>query len=321
MQNLWFIFEKILYLFFLVLAGILAKKIRLISDRGEKDLSKLLVDLFWPSLIFVSITEKLTSQDILSNIMLPLFGILTCLTGLGVGLLSVKIFKFRDNRKRIFLYDSMINNFIYLVLPFAIFMIPGKGAGFLFIHNLGMILMVWTLGVYILKGGSTVSSGGRSTALKNLLSMGLISTVLAILVVLAGANKYIPSLAFSILNTIGGATLPVAMIIAGVNIYRLGRNALKFDVWNVSLGIVRLVVIPVVLLVFSLFLKNYCNFSRDFLLIFNLVNIMPVSINSVVLSIRFKSSPQLAAEGVVFTHLFCLLTLPVYLVLIQRWIL
>lgn len=315
MENILTILNKIFFLILLISAGVFAKKIKLISTEGEKDLSRLLVDFFWPAMIFASITGNLTADDILSNISLPVLAIITAVTGFAIGMIFLKITGFKDDRKKIFLYHTTINNFIYMVLPFAMSMIPGKGVGLLFIHNLGYLLVLWTLGISILKG-----SIGLKGCLKNLLSPGLISTMIAIIVVISGMNKYIPKMLHTTLSTIGKPTLAVAMIITGARIYKLGRHALKFDKWNILLGFLRLVLIPLILFIFALILKVYFNVSREVLIIFSLVNIMPVSVNSVSLAMRFKSSPELAAQGVVFTHLFSVVTIVLNLLLIEKFL-
>ena len=108
METILTVFNKIVFLLLLTLAGILAKKFKLLSDHGEEDLSRLLVDLFWPALILFSITKNLNQQDILSNISLPLFAIITCITGFIIGSIIVKIFHYKEARKKIFLYDSQV---------------------------------------------------------------------------------------------------------------------------------------------------------------------------------------------------------------------
>ncbi|WP_319560213.1 AEC family transporter [Marispirochaeta sp.] len=67
------ILEKLAVLFLLIGAGGAVRKLGIISEEGESVVSTLLVDLFWPALIFTSITMNLTRDDILRNISLPVF--------------------------------------------------------------------------------------------------------------------------------------------------------------------------------------------------------------------------------------------------------
>lgn len=303
---------KILYIVILFASGIVAKKFKLLSDKGEEDLSKIFTDFFWPSLIFFSICSKLNSEDIINNISLPFLAILTGLVGFFVGYILIKIFKFNGDEKRIFLFHSVFNNFSFMVLPFAILYLPEKGAGLLFISNTGFIILIWTLGVAILNAKAT-----KKEMIIKLLSPGLIITLLSIVLVLFDINKYIPKLLFDVTETLGAPTIPVAMLITGARIYKLGINSLKFNLWNITLGLVRLVIVPAILFAFGLVLKHFFNMGKEVLLIFMLVNIMPVSVNSVTMAISYKSNADLASQGVVFTHLFSIITVTFYILLIQ----
>jgi len=315
MENILLILGKIIFIVLLLSSGFLAKKFRFLSDRGEEDLSKIFMNIFWPSLIAFSIMAKLNAGDIINNISLPILGVLTAFTGFIIGSLFIKISKYKEDQKKVFLYHSTFNNFSFMVLPLAVAFMPQKGAGLLFVHNLGLVILITSLGVVILSGNTDVSE-----MLKNLLSPALIATVLSIIVVLTGYNKLIPKNIFDFMEVLGSPTIPIAMMIAGARIYKLGFKALNFNFWNISLGLIRLIFVPAILFGFSFILKFFFHASNEVLIIFMLVNIMPVSINSVSMALSYKSSPELAAEGVVFTHLFSIITVTIFIILIQAFL-
>jgi hypothetical protein len=304
--------EKLFVLFLLVIVGMLLKKLRFISDQGENDLSRLVLYVFWPALIFSSITHSLSAADIAGNILLPILAFFSCLVGFGLGFLFTHIFHFSIDAKKMFIYHAMINNFVFLVLPFAEILLPERGVGLLFIHNLGILLVIWTLGIFVLQGHVSVKESVR-----NLFAPGLVVTILAIFMVLCGWAKYIPASIQQAVSLLGQPTIPIAMLIVGTQIYKLGRQALRFDFWNISVAIMRLVLIPGLLLAFSLFLKTTWGISQETFLIFNLVNIMPVSVNSVSFAVKFNLDTTPAAQGVVFTHLFSIITIPLFILLFQ----
>jgi malate permease and related proteins len=315
MENITLILSKIIFIISLFAAGFVVKKFGLLSDKGEEDFSKIFMNIFWPALIIYSITAKLNSSDIINNISLPVLGLITGLIGFGVGLIFIKMKKYKGDEKKIFLFHTTFNNFSFMVLPFAIAFLPEKGAGLLFIHNLSFILLILTLGIVILSGSSDLKE-----VLKNLLSPALLATIFSIIIVLLDLNKYIPKTAFDVLETLGNPTITIAMMIAGARIYSLGLKALKFNFWNVSLGFLRLILIPGILFGIGFLLKYLFHISNEVMIIFMLVNFMPVSINSVGMALNYKSSPDLAAEGVVFTHLFSIITVTAYIILMQTFL-
>jgi malate permease and related proteins len=254
----------------------------------------------------------LSSKDIIANWSLPVLGIVTSITGLLLGLIFVKIAEFDKASQKIFLYNCTVNNFVFLVLPFAESMLPHKGAGLLFLNNIGMIIIMWTLGMFIFTGLKNAKD-----TIKNILSPGLIVTIVAVIFVLSGLNKFIPNIVKDLSDSIGKPTVIISMIVAGAQIYKLGAKAIKFDLWNISLGVIRLIIVPVILLFLSIILNSKFNVSKDTLLIFMLVNIMPVSIVSVSFALKFNTAPECASQSVVFTHLFSVLTIPVFIYIIQ----
>ena len=314
MENFFIVSEKIIFLVFLILCGVLIKKLNLISDKGIDDLSKLLVDFFWPALIFYQVTSSLSAEDIINNISLPVFAIITGVTGYILGILFVKIFRYQDNIKTIFLYNSTINNFVFMVIPFVGIFFPENGLGLLFIHNIGYIFIIWTLGVFIFQGEFNIKK-----SLIGLLNPGFIITVVATIITLLGINKYIPKLLLDGINTMGSPTLAIAMIVVGARIYNLGKEAIKFNLNNILIAFNRLILIPFVLFLLSYLLKDF--FPKEVIGIFMIVNIMPVSVISVSMAIRYNSDPDLAAQHVVSNHLISILTIPVYIMLIKHFLL
>lgn len=311
------VLEKLAYLFLLVSVGIAAAHWKLITDEGGRVISRLLVDIFWPATILASIASQLTRADIIGNALLPVLAFATAAVGVLVGLGTARLFRFSGKERGIFIYDSAINNFVYFPLAFISTMMPGKGPALLFIHNLGFILAIWTIGVSALRGSVNFREN-----LKGIVPTGLIATALGIIIVLSGVKEHTPEafnkFLYLVLDTVGKPTMAVAMIVAGVEIYKLGFRSLRFDRWNIVLGIMRLLVIPLILFAAAFGLRAL-GVAREITFIFVLVGIMPVSINSISLSIRFGASAERAAEAAVFTHLFGIATIAVFMTAIQRF--
>ncbi len=314
MENIFIVGEKIIYLILLIICGILIRKLNLISDKGIEDLSKILVDFFWPALIFFQITSSLTSSDIINNISLPLFAIITGVTGYLLGIVFVRILKYQDNVKIIFLYNSTVNNFVFMVIPFVSLFFPKNGLGLLFIHNIGFIFIIWTIGISIFQKELNFKN-----SLIGLINPGFITTLAATIITLAGLNKFIPKLIFDSIKTMGDPTLAIAMIVVGAQIYKLGKDAIKFNLNNILIAFNRLILIPFVLFLFAYLIKDF--FSKEIIGIFMIVNVMPVSVISVSMAIRYNSDPDLAAQHVVSNHLISIITIPVYIMLIKYFLL
>lgn len=310
------ILEKLAVLFLLIGAGGIVRKAGLISEEGESVVSTLLVDLFWPALIFTSITMNLTRDDILRNISLPVFAALTIVTGGGLGLIGVKLMKYQGVRRRSFLFQSMMNNFVFLVLPFAVLFFPERGAGLLFVHNLGIILLLWILCVPVLQGETRDKE--KDLLIGLLKNPGIIATISAIILVLTGINTRLPAAITITMDYLGAPTMAIAMLVAGSRIAGTGLKAVRVDPWNLLIALIRLVLVPLILLGLSLLVWEAGWAGPETLMIFMLVNIVPVGVFSVSLANKYKASPELMAQSVALTHVIGAGTMLAWLLILQK---
>ncbi len=313
MQYLLAITEKVVFIILVMGSGILAKRMKLLSDTGEKDLSMLMVDLVWPSLIFSSITTTLTPRDIIANIYLPLLSVGLHLVGLVLGLFFCRIAGYAGDRRKIFLFHASMNNFLVMALPFASFFFPEKGAALLTVANLGSIIFLWTAGAIVVSGKFSVREN-----LMMVVNPCLVSTVVAIVFVFTGLNRYVPRILNDGLAVLGQPTLLFGLLMAGTQIYKLGWKALKFDAWNISVALLRNFLVPGVLFLAALLLRG--RLSRETLVIFMVIGSTPVSVNSITLAFKYKSSPELAAEGVLMTHIVAVVSMTAYVSLIKLYL-
>lgn len=312
MDYLFSIVDKIFFIIILMGCGVLAKKRRWVSDQGEKDISNLVMDFIWPCLIFSSIVTSLTAADILANLWLPVLSVVMHGAGLLIGLAVARYMGYYGEQKRIFLFHSAMNNFFLMALPFAEFFFPDKGAALLAVANLGSMISLWVLGPLIMTG----NLGVRQT-LANIFSPGLIATLAGIVFALAGWGRFIPDLIMRSIQLAGQPTLFLGLMVAGFQIYKLGRQALKFDTWNILVGLLRNIALPALMLLLALALRGHI--GRDSLTVFMLISVTPASVNSVTMALKFNSSPRLAAEGVLFTHVLAIGTMLGYVALTE-WV-
>ena len=302
MNYLGTIFGKIAFIILIIGVGVFIKKVRWISDSGERDVGRLMIDVSWPALVFASINTTLTPSDITGNIILPILTVLFHLVGFLIGLAFCSISGYTGKRKHVFLFHATLNNFLIMSLPFVQLLLPGKGLALLSVSNLGSTLVLWTIGVTLMAG-----KVGVKAILKLVFSPVMIAMLLSVFLVLTKLNTLIPHLIFEVSEEIGKSTLFLGLVIAGTQISKLGKRALKFDRWNIQVGLVRNIAAPAVLFVFCLLFKQYL--PHEAMIILLLISIAPASVNSITLALRYDSAPELAAEGVLFTHLLALPTM------------
>ena len=314
MEHFYAIAQKILFIILLIGTGVFAKKMRWISDAGEKDLSRVSVNFIFPAMLFSSIITTLSVEDVLSNLLLPALSLLIHFTGFVVGYVICRLAGYTGDRRKIFLLHATLNNFFAMALPFALFFFPGKGAALLAVANLGSTIVMWTAGVMLLVGNVSP----RETV-RNVFSPAMLAIVAGIFCVLSGFSRFIPRLVIDVIVTLGEPTLFLGLFIAGTQIYKLGRKALRFNGWNILVGLSRNILIPAILFAFAFLLRNAI--SKESLVIFMIVSITPANVTTISLALKFDAPAELAAEGVVFTHALGIVTMIGFIMLIEKFLL
>lgn len=308
------LFVRILAIFCMIGAGILARRLNILNKETAGQMSRAVTNFFYPALIFSSLVGNFTLRGLVDNWALPIGAILIMLTGYILGVLFSRAISFSDDKeKNQFLFQSTINNYSFLPLPIILMLWGNVGVAGLIFSTLGSELSVWTLGIFALAGNKF-----RKENIKELLSVPMLAIFASIMViairdvgVYSFAGTFLGEVGlsfFSVLDIFGKGTIPVAMFIAGSRVAELKPHHL-FTLKQGYVVALRLLLIPAIVALI-LYLIPFLAESRHILLV---VAIMPSAISSVVLSEVYNSDTDFAASSVLTTHLFSLVTIPVWL--------
>ena len=308
------LFIRILAIFGMMAAGILARRLNMVSRKTASQMSRITTNFFYPALIFTSLVSNFTLKGLVTNWVLPAGTLLIMSLGYITGIISLRFIKFQgDKEKNQFLFQCTINNYSFLPLPIVLMLWGSTGVAGLIFSTLGSELSVWTLGIFALTGNRL-----RKDSAKNLLSvpmMAIVASIIAIAVKDTGVFltsgsilREIGNSFFSVVDIFGKGTIPVAMFIAGSRMADLKPHHLFTSLQGYVISL-RLLVIPAIT-VTALSVLPFPVETRNILFV---VAAMPSAIASVVLSEVYNSDTEFAASCVLTTHLFSLLTIPLWL--------
>ncbi len=303
---------KIFSVFLIIIAGIFVRKKGIISSLTIKEMSVIITKIFYPCLIFSSFLKNFSSKDLIGSYLLPFGTILIMTCGYIYGIVFSKFFYFKDDKeKNTFRFQCTINNYSFLPLPIILFLYGEKYASMLILSTFGSEISVWTIGILALTGNKF-----EKKSFKNIFSIPMISIIISVAFIFLKdifviKNEMILETGKTILNIVslmGNATIPVALFIAGAKMGEVEYKNL-FDYKSLFLSFLRLVLIPLT----SIFLFYIFSFPSEIKKVLIVVAIMPTAIASIVLSEAFESDSKFAAETVLLTHLFSLITIPFFL--------
>lgn len=309
---------QVLFILVLMAVGYIARKRGMISAVGTSEMVRVMIAVIYPCLIFSSVT-RLKIQELGANWMMPVMAMAIAGTGLILGLISLRFMKNVDQqRSTAFIFQNMINNYLFLPLPLVMLLWGNEGVALLVFASMGFELTVWTIGVFLFNRSSKLTEG-----LKMMFGPPLIALIFSIGWVcvrdllhpelpeagfFADLMRRILDLTYFGTDTVGKATVGVSMIVSGSRIAALNMTT-AFDKHVWILSVLRLVVTPVI---FILILKQI-PMDETAYGILSIMAVMPAAVTSLVFSERFGGDSDFIATTLLITHLGAVVTIPLLL--------
>jgi len=316
----------------LILGGIgftLVKR-RVIRDDGLAVLSRLVVELTLPLLIFTQLIEGFNFNTYRNWWWFPILSLVITAVGLGIGKsLSVTYPGLKERREFISLIGFQNSGYLPLVLFAAIF--PSYQARqlfiYLFLFLVGFNLVIWSWGAWYLTRPSSTDKKGKSDYfgkgclnwalggggdcdLLKLFSPPVVATVASLMLVAVGLNRFIPAVTIKPLKMVGECTMPLAMLVVGGNLAAI--SAAKIDRKTISyLIFAKLVLLPLIAFIAIMFFRPPA--LVGFLIIAQAA--MPSATSLSLIARHYQLEGELINQGILFTHLVSIVTIPLFLML------
>ncbi len=301
------VFSRIAAIFMVLLVGAWARWRKLLNQDTTTALSRIAIELALPFLYFFTLATGLNKSLTGSLIRFPLIAVFLTLSFFALSWLVASLLNIRAEKKRTFMFLASFSNYGFLAIPLVFALFGREGLINIFMFNLGISLMYWTLGVGIL-------TGPRAGALK--IARNLFNTAIAALVlgVVAGINSVpVPKFILEASELIGGSAIPLALIVVGSILAKRDTTAMPQLKIIAALIFCRLILMPALTL---LFVKYFCSLPRMISVIIVLQAALPSASTTPILVKRFGGDEALAANGIFFTTLFSIVTVPLFLSLI-----
>lgn len=310
------IISKIFVVFIYIAIGFAAYRLKVFNDDSIIHLTKLLIYITCPALMLYSIGGAELNRSIMFNtvLMLALAVFMYAISGFAV-------MWFARRRKAVAPLDANVislattsSNTGFMGFPISQSVFGPTVLYYMIIQNVGLNLYMYTMGVWELNYKADESRGRKSAreTLKSAANPILISSLVAVVILFAGIR--IPEYCMNIFETIGEATIPLSMILVGV---QLGASRLS-EVFKsrviLLFTFINLIVIPAITFGIAMLLpiENIVKVT------FVLSMCFPSAAIGVALSASEGRNSLLYAELVASTTLLSMITLPVWIMIISN---
>ncbi|MCF7890016.1 AEC family transporter [Candidatus Bipolaricaulota bacterium] len=304
--------RALLRIFFLGLAGFFLSRFGWISEEGFDEVSKIVIYFTLPALIFSNFFGSSHLAEITTWWVYPL-GMAT-VVGIGV-ILGLVVSRFLDwSERRQFGALLGFPNTGYLPLALAAALVAhvdqAKAFQLIFLFTLGMTPNLWSVGVALISGKII----GVWQFVKNTFSSPpFFAILISIGMVLLGWQDFVPSLVVDTASYAGEVTVPLIMIVLGGMLAKVDSDARSYPGAISILLFVKLVAYPVTALVAIFF------FRPPELLAFVLLieAATPPATNLAVIGKHYGSDTDLLNQGLVYSYLVSMFTIPVFISLLR----
>jgi len=269
-------------------------------------LSRIVLDLLFPLLIFSSLVTQLDVSRMKEYWTLPLIGFGLMAAGGAAGyVLRYGMRKRNRGRWQTFMHFCAVNNYMFLPLIVIQNLWGNAYIPLLFILNVGSTVALWTIGIVLLSGDRL----NRKTLLY-MFNPNIIAVLLGLAV--AMGHLPVPTLLVHISAGAGAAALPMVLLLIGAALYSSAKHLLAYK-WDIAwLSLCRLAIIPLL----TILLLKWLPLAPEVYRVSFAVAIMPVSVSASVLTFRYGGSTDFANQAAVITTLASVVSMPLMFVLL-----
>ncbi len=299
----------------LLLLGAVLRRWGIVTHEGARQMTRLVLDVTLPALILISLATELTPKELGRAPLLVVMGVVGPLVGYAVGTAFGRLPLFPVRRQSTLQAAVGMLNTTFIGYPVCAGLLGSEGLLYAVLYDAGFTLLMSTFCVWLFNWGS---GERRMSSAESVL--GLVRSPLMWAVVLGlawgAAGQPVPVWVRQPLQTLGQATMPLALLIVGVLVQPAERAAGDCPAlppsshrWQfVVLIAARLVVVPALVWILALAMR----IDRSAAAVIVLQTAMPTAVATTAMAEQYGGDSAFAAAGVVGTTFLSLLTLPVW---------
>lgn len=305
---------KISTVFVMIFMGFAACKVGFIKSEAQTHLVNLILNITLPLMLINSIcSNEITADSLQLTIEVLVFSSVYFILAGIVAAILVRMFRVRDlNDKGVYkiIFTSINAGFMGLPITLAVF--GEEAVYYMALHNIVLNVVLYFFCVIQLNNG--IKKGAVKKTLKKLLNPCIIGAVLGVVLLFAGAE--IPSYIAGIMKSVGDVTIPVAMMVVGIQLAD-GRITDCFRNGKlVVFSVVTMLVWPVLILI----ILKLIPMAGILKIVFTLGAALPPATTISALAAYEGRNYKLAADGIIVTTLMSVVTIPFIVMMIDYFL-
>ncbi|HAV13439.1 MAG TPA: hypothetical protein DCX06_08135 [Opitutae bacterium] len=307
MDTTLLIFTAVIPIFFVIGSGFFARRTGWLDQHADRSLMQVVVNLLYPAFIFSYVLGNEALRTPSNLIMPPLIGLTTIVAAFGLSMLVARRLKIGDQKEcRTFAFTTGMHNYAYFPIPIVALLFDRETTGVLLVHNVGVEMAMWALGV-----GFILSANDPKSIWRRIFSAPVISILIAVPLNWIRVDQLLPNFCFEALDLLGKCAIPLALLLIGATFADLAKGVRMVERLHIPItaSVLRLGIFPLLFLVFVVVFP----LSQELKQVLVIQAAMPCAVFPIVLTRHFDGSAEVALKVVLGTTIVSLITIPIWI--------
>ena len=307
------VFGAVLPVLGLMVVGFLLRRLCWLTAEADQSLLRICVNVLLPALIFENVLGNAALRRPENLFLPPIVGVVTTVVAIGIAWHAARLAGLTEPRaRRTFALTTGLHNYAYIPLPLCLMLFDPGTVGVLLVHNVGVEITLWTVGITVLSGQSLIGSWRRA------INPPLIALALALLLNFLGmcftppAAAQVPAKMFlTMIHWLSQSAIPLALMMIGAimadHLPEL-RGGQLFRVAGLAI-VIRLGLMPLLFLLLAKYLPCSVELKR----VIVVQGAMASAVLPIALTKHYGGDARIALQVVLGTTVVGLVTIPFWI--------
>ena len=291
---------SVLPVYLLIIGGAVLRRIGILKPAYDAWILRVIFWVMAPCFIL----DRMLGAEILRNSTTLITGIglgfFLIIVGIGIGYLVGKAIGLtHGNGIRTFALASGCQNYGYTAVPVVEILWSASAVAVLFVHNIGVEIAIWSVGVMLLSGERTINW-------KRILNGPIIAVGFGLLLVILHIDDKITGTPRDVISMVGIGAFPIALVMTGASMMDLVGT--EKPSWKIIFGsvLVRMLLTPIVIIASAKWIPMPLELKQVLIV----QAAMPAAMVPILLAKIYGGRPIVAVQIVIATTIVSILTLP-----------
>ena len=290
----------VLPVYILIIGGAVLRRTGVLKQEHDAGIMHVLFCVMLPAFIL----DKTLGEEVLRDPQVLLtgagLGFSLILLGIGLGYLAGKIIGLKQGTGiRTFALGAGCQNYGFTAVPVVEILWGSSAVAVLFVHNIGVEIAIWSVGVMIL-------SGEKGIPWKRLVNGPILAVLIGLTLVTLRVDDKVTGPVRTAISMIGIGAFPLAIMITGATIMDMvGKERPSWKI-VIAACLVRLCMVPAVIILCA----KYIPMALELRQILLVQAAMPAALVPILLARLYGGRPAVAVQIVIATTVVSVFTLP-----------